>query len=287
MLNFYRLEEILALKDEYIKNEHFELWFRGHSNAKYNLIPSLYRLNLGENVEDYQKFELNSYDLFEDHCNKLGIKIPENSWERICFMQHYGVKTRFLDWSKEFDIALFFAFESWNPMAKEANDRIATIWILEPNTLNMLSSIPARHGLDSRILVPKKNDEDFSYKKFLTSRQSGLAGTLAVDLTDNLSEDSAPNKRIKIQQGVFTLHETKFDLMSELTFRRDYGKHHQKTYINDTLRRIDLHPELYKDVKEYLNSKGLLHSAIYPDIEGISTTVNRLSAGDKNWYEVF
>ncbi|CGF83649.1 hypothetical protein COJ67_15990 [Bacillus thuringiensis] len=286
-MKFNSLEEILALKDKYIEDEYYELWFRGQSKAFYKLMPSLYRLNLGKNTEDYQEFERNSYALFEQKCNELGIEIPKNSWERICFMQHYGVKTRFLDWSQEFDIALFFAFEGWNPSANNACDRVATVWILRPHNLNVLGNITPKHPLDSRILVPKRDEETYSYDNFLNNREGNLVGSLAVDLTDNLSEDSAPNKRIKAQKGVFTMHETKFDLESEIAFKRDYGKPHQKSLTFDALRRIDLHPDLYNDVQKYLSDKGLLHSKIYPDLEGISTTVNRSSVDGKNWYEIF
>lgn len=41
-------------------------------------------------------------------------------------MQHYGVKTRFLDWSYSFQVALFFATYTEN----------ARLWILDPHLLN-------------------------------------------------------------------------------------------------------------------------------------------------------
>lgn len=287
MGTFKKFQEIHIFKNEYENNKYTAFWFRGQSKSSYKLIPSLYRLNLGKNIKDYQEFEQESYDLFEQKCNEIDVQIPKSSWERICFMQHYGVKTRFLDWSTSFDVALFFAFEGWNPTAKNPIDRIATVWVLDPNTLNTLGNIPPQNSTNSRILVPKKDEEQYSYTKFMNHRINDLVGTLAVDLSDSLSEDSVPNKRIKAQKGVFTLHETKFDLESELAFKGDYGKPHQKAYTLDALQRIDLHPDLYDEVKAYLNNKGLLHSKIYPDLEGISTAVNRLSIGDNNWYEVF
>ncbi|MCU4798627.1 FRG domain-containing protein, partial [Bacillus cereus] len=287
MADFKRFQEILILRNEYENDKFSKFWFRGHSNATYKLIPSLYRLNLGKKIEDYQEFEQNSYNSFEEKCNEIGIEIPKNSWERICFMQHYGVKTKLLDWSESFDVALFFAFEGWNPTARNPIDRIATIWILDPNSLNTLGDIYPQGPTQSRILVPKKDEEKYNYTKFMTHRINDLVGTLAIELSDSLSADSVPNKRIKVQKGVFTLHETKFDLESELAFKADYGKTHQKSEALNALQRIDLHPDLYEEVKAYLNTKGLLHSKIYPDLEGISAAVNRLSIGNKNWYEVF
>ncbi|EPC8419954.1 FRG domain-containing protein [Bacillus wiedmannii] len=287
METFRNFQEIQDLKNQCENCNHTEFWFRGQSKPFYKLLPSLYRLNLGKNIEVYQEFEQKSYDLFEQKCNELSVPIPSNSWERVCFMQHYGVKTKFLDWSKSFDIALFFAFEGWNPLAKNPDERIATVWVLEPNILNLLSGRPSSRPRESSILVPKKDEENYSYAKFLDSKINNLEGSLAIDLTNNLSTDSEPNKRIKAQKGVFTMHETTLDLESELTFRKDYGKSHQKTYVDETLRRIDLKPELYNEVKDYLNNKKLLHHTIYPDIQGISTTINRLGIGERDWYEVF
>lgn len=190
-------------------------------------------------------------------CSK-NINLPVDSWERVCFMQHYGIKTRFLDWTNDFDIALFFAFEGWNPEEK-TNNGIATVWVLDPNLLNTLSSISNMGDPILKVVYPKK-EEKFNFLNFLNANSNDWDGSLAMDLTQNLI--STPNKRIKIQKGKFTIHNSKFDLESELAFKKDFGKSTQKLYVDDVLLRIDLHPSIYQEVSEYLTNKNITHSTV-------------------------
>lgn len=81
------------------------LYFRGHSNANYKIIPGIYR--------DFQ-IEKNESKI----CNLLKIESPETFKEckthldEIAIMQHYGISTRILDITSNILVALFFACDN-------------------------------------------------------------------------------------------------------------------------------------------------------------------------------
>ena len=119
------IKEKSEMKNEYIKN----FIFRGMSNSEYELIPSLYRDK--KELFDHIDTQLQEYWLLRDFinaCDSTGTIIPNDSvawrnffedekhikgmvkeqanwasrsefYELIGFAQHYGVPTRFLDWS--------------------------------------------------------------------------------------------------------------------------------------------------------------------------------------------
>jgi len=152
------MKEILAydLKQlEQIINEEMEsgkTWFRGHTNRKYVLLPNLYRtlyatrdqLNipiLPKKVTEYN----NSGDIvpipdglyiksFYSKLDELGIDYPKDYIEQICFAQHYGVKTRLLDWTTDIKVAYYFS-----NAGKKKNTK-TVIYMLNPIKFNQYMS---------------------------------------------------------------------------------------------------------------------------------------------------
>ena len=73
--------------------------FRGHSNNKYLLLPAAFRDGV---VDEFSE------------CHKIEIEYPEEFNKRdhlssLAKMQHYGVKTRLLDFTRNPLVALYFA----------------------------------------------------------------------------------------------------------------------------------------------------------------------------------
>lgn len=87
-----------------IKKQNY-LFFRGHADANYMLLPSIMRnINLRKNeYKLYNELLINCPDDFEKCHTHL---------ERLVEMQHYGLPTRLLDISRNLLVALYFACES-------------------------------------------------------------------------------------------------------------------------------------------------------------------------------
>src|ERR1044072_5603081 len=122
------------------------IWYRGHGDSGYYLLPSFMRAAHGLEKE---KFLFNSFQKF----SKRIFQERESEWETLFEMQHYGIPTRLIDWSETFGIALFFA-----AYYQKSDDGLkdAAIYLLNPNTLNQISGVPQVYRLP-------KDEKNFSY----------------------------------------------------------------------------------------------------------------------------
>ena len=114
------------------------LFFRGHSNPNYLLLPSVMRSDSTRKKESemYHELLINCPDNFEK-CN--------SHLEKLVEMQHYGLPTRLLDITRNLLVALFFACEN-NP---ETYGEVVLISVDESDikypqsdTATVLSSLP-------------------------------------------------------------------------------------------------------------------------------------------------
>ncbi len=112
--------------------------FRGHADDKYRLLPVLLR-EIPANMPNHDIFlrEIKLLIKFFRECNNQGLKVPDIKKFRATYMsdyfdlgygmnddyywpnnsifelealaQHYGLKTRFLDWTQDIRVALYFS----------------------------------------------------------------------------------------------------------------------------------------------------------------------------------
>jgi len=81
--------------------------FRGHSDARFDLKPSVGRG--GHTAKDCAAYEKSLFDMFVREGASYLSPLPVDEWEWLSVAQHHGLPTRFLDWTYNPLVALFFA----------------------------------------------------------------------------------------------------------------------------------------------------------------------------------
>jgi len=198
--------------------EETEIWYRGEKRHDYTLKPSAYRYQRfrenGLAVEKKSiasaKSELNHFD----DAHKLS-----NDIDWLSYMQHYRIPTRYLDWSTEFSVPMYFAFEDFSgkdPQRNHSNKiktiKFPTIWALRVSLfLEQLEKVFYKHhgdfGFNSsreakKILSQVREIKDtgsFRLSEILSAEGNGTKLNLAYIPFVS----SYVNERAKMQGGCF------------------------------------------------------------------------------------
>jgi hypothetical protein len=156
-------------------------WFRGQSNHKWNLSPSITRIisnaKINRTIANSIEFEsvfsfFQKYSLYKE--NEIDIGKGMLNLEKLMIMQHYNSPTRLLDWSESFFIALYYA-------VCDDYENDGAVW-----------------AFDSSILDKSSEDIDFSdlnFDMFKIMEKDYLIPIINLSMTN----------RMAAQQGTFTL----------------------------------------------------------------------------------
>lgn len=214
-----------------------EVWFRGHSNANWELVPSLVRTNEWKQKERefFAEFKTSASPLFEKRVN---------DWEILFDMQHYGIPTRLLDWTTVLGVAVAFVLHS-----DYENTNDSAIFVLDPLALNHLS------GKNEVVNLP--DDKDFIYDAIYWHNRPFRAEK-PIAIRPPLQSD-----RIRAQKGVFTVHGN-----GEETAQFE-------NYASGCFKKIILPALAKEEARNFLRWANLDEFTIYPDIVGMAQHIKR------------
>lgn len=137
----HSLMEELEIINEFSAGE--KVWFRGHANCRYHLLPTLYRgksvsfrgigdknfnsMHMAEQVR-IQQYYAKDYPFIKNSGH--------NILEWLGMGQHFGMNTRFLDWSGSAIHSTIFALENYFEKADYEGEKIPCVWVLKPKKMN-------------------------------------------------------------------------------------------------------------------------------------------------------
>ena len=234
------------LSDSTLKVSQFSIdgpaHFRGMDNPEHDLLPKIAR----KEFVNFLSAEFSVYKTFKDFSGNLTQGL--NSWEILSLMRHHGIPTRFLDWTKSFSVALYFAVNYLT------EDRDVVIWVLNAALLNKLNERQKQPlvAFDSI----KKGRNDFDYEMF-------LKGDVKVDKGTKVLFVSPPRKhaRIAAQKSYYSLH---FDLAP-------FNKMYENT---GCLISIKLPKELILPARYYFYLHDINEFTLFPDLDGLGRNIN-------------
>jgi hypothetical protein len=159
------------------------VWFRGHGDERWELVPSLGRKTGRVKAEAYL------IKRFRQNATLLMSHVPTGDWDWLFIMQHHGVPTRLLDWTESPLVALYFA-------VSEKPKQNGALWCLVPTALNSHSKIKPEYSSD----IPSIEDPVITNysPKTLVGEASSRLDPIALLAPRNTA-------RIQAQLGVFTI----------------------------------------------------------------------------------
>ena len=225
------------------------LWFRGHARASYTLLPGLLRQNkLSSEVFDREKRLLTRFRQRSLPYWPSGY--PQNDWEHLFAMQHYGIPTRLLDWTENLFVAIHFAL-SVRPI-DPADPPI--LWCIDPVAWNRATPVLSEYG--SQIQVLTTSDEESEAYRPDTNRRRNKS-PVAIFGTHN-------SARIVAQRGTFLVWGE--DTRHLEDFAEDSSAKMWKFLIHGD------HEQAARD----LNALGFGETMIFPELGSLASELTRV-----------
>jgi len=211
------------------------LWYRGHSDASWQLVPGLLR-GSGWILREQQAF-----NAFQRSATRL-FERRSNDWEILFDMQHYGMPTRLIDWSEALGVAIAFILHTPTPQPSDA-----AVFVLDPVGLHEYSGQKEIKSLPA--------DQGFDYKRIYWHHEP-FSAKYPIAVYPPLQ-----SQRLFAQRGTFTIH-GESDLGLELQ-------------CQDVVKKVILPKEAREAAAEFLTHASLDEYAIYPDIVGMARHLRR------------
>jgi FRG domain-containing protein len=249
-----------------------EVWYRGHRQASYKLLPSAYRKGI-DHDSAFNTFRSMAPQFLSDMEGR-------DTWEWYACAQHHGICTRLLDWTQDPMIGLQFAFVELIGKEVDIHDP-PCVWVMEAASLNALTygedqlyitdtEGPLRTWLPS--LLPASDGEattDGSEKQepneglpSVPGAHSSTSGFRPVAIIPAWS-----NRRILAQRGTFTVHG-----LEMLPIEHYFANSADKRYGSNLTKIIFENPA---QITAELQLLGFAFHRLFPEAEHLARDIMR------------
>lgn len=221
------------------------LWYRGLSNSAHALLPKIMRD--GKPVDEVFERERRLLTRFRQRSVAYWpAGYPQNDWEHLFAMQHFGFPTRLLDWSENLFVAAHFALSTSGSTAP-------AIWCVDPISWNRSMPVLSEYGESIHVLTTSDNEVD-AYRPETNKRRN--KSPVAIFGTHN-------SQRIVAQRGTFMVWGNDARPLEE--FANETGGHLWKLTIRGE------RDQLAHD----LAALGFGETMVFPELPALATELSR------------
>jgi hypothetical protein len=241
------------------KKEKAKRWiYRGQSNRAenpaYKLIPSVGRAPFANKIDFSEFIELEklAHDIFRKQTVASTSPVPRNSWEILALAQHHGLPTRFMDWTTNALVALYFAVR--NP---QHDIDSSAIYILTKDTISYEGIVnklrkESKISLEEHVEI-KRGKRNLLQEKHLEVLLKGDELS-PFEISENvIYEPPYVSPRIRAQDGVL------------LAFHNPVTELDPAHYI-ELLIPGESRPRIRHELEQY----GVFDKQLFPDLDGLA-----------------
>ena len=264
--------------------------FRGQGSVEWPLETSIRRMITQYHTEaveprkfeDYERAMLKEfkwkYPGYQSNTNMVPDQYDDLEW--LSLMQHYGAKTRLLDFSYSIYVALYMAIYGLDDMKKDA-----VIWALNTDMIRRRIKELFYKEADSII------DDDFIYQAARRSLQPIPFDEPLAEPILYLFQPRICNERISRQQGLFVMPSTvSVPFIDVLSAYCDIRTNNADSNGNNTIEKMMAYMrfqdigvikfiipfKMRYDMVRALESMNISAETMYPGLVGLAESMNRL-----------
>lgn len=288
-VDIFELERrVVRWKDE-LSSERGKRWiFRGQSDSDWPLASSLERFCFQryKTAEKRLFVEKRMMDEFVRRMSSLAASVPEDMFDRLSLMQHYGVPTRLLDFTTSAYVALWFAAEAAKCGEKFSVWAVCVDELFQhldcPEVVDVKACNEAKFPCRAELIDGHTTDEILGGESVMARRDQVLAAYPRLG-----------NPRLNAQSGLFLLQpKLDYPFMHDLMACVKSEKRHWRlselcsTHKIDDLRfdiarfsrliKFDFQRLMRQYVLRRLKAMNIYDQTLFPDVGGVARTVARM-----------
>ena len=212
------------------------------------------KINVDERIR--RLIDLENYKLFFKHW-------PEQMlWENIALAQHYGTPTRFLDWSYDYKVSLYFAVKDILDEDNEKSDGV--LWAFNYKLFNKVTHLESKEQFKLQFYRP-----EYSSNPNLNAQKGIFAF-----FVNKIYEDSFGEFHQVIINQFKENDQTDNEIMEGVLFNRVHGlktldiPNGEKVFY-----KFIIPYDLKKDVLKELIKENYFTDKLFPGYQGVSESI--------------